>query len=181
MMRAGCYIEVGMVHGFARARAPAPHVHWCYQRDVWQVCPASKGIVEHDYVTRLHLASADRGLHRHWHRSQVHGHVISHGNDFAVTIENRAGVVAPLFNVRRKCRAAQGRTHLFRDGMIKILEDFQFNGITWHRAQCTTGRWLFAFGRWNKLSSAKDQRLATNDQPTFLSSAKIEKQNAEFY
>ena len=59
----------------------------------------------------------------------MHGHMIAHGNDFARAIKNRAGIVSAFFDVGRKRRAAQGGAHLFRNGVEKTLEDFQFNRI----------------------------------------------------
>jgi hypothetical protein len=56
--------------------------------------------------------------------------VIAHGNDLARGIEDGAGVVAALLNVGRKRSAAQRGSHLFGDGMVEILEDFEFDGIT---------------------------------------------------
>ena len=34
MMRPRCYVEVGMVYGFARAKVPARHKHWSYPSDI---------------------------------------------------------------------------------------------------------------------------------------------------
>ena len=62
----------------------------------------------------------------------MHGHVIAHGHDFARIVKHRAGVIAPLFDVGRKRCAAQGRAHLFRNGVEKALENLQFYGIA-HR------------------------------------------------
>ena len=78
------------------------------------------------------LEALDRRLHRHWHRAQMHGHVIAHGDDLAAGIENRTGVIPPLFYVGRKCGAAQRRAHLLGNGVVDVLEDFQFDGIASH-------------------------------------------------
>ncbi len=53
-------------------------------------------------------------------------------DDRAGGIENRAGVVAPLPDVRGKGSAAQGRAHLLGDGVENIFENFQLDGIDAH-------------------------------------------------
>ena len=59
----------------------------------------------------------------------MHRHVIAHGNHFARAVKDRAGIIAAFFDVGRKCGAAQGRAHLFRNGVEEAFEDFQFNRI----------------------------------------------------
>src|SRR5439155_16484491 len=49
-----------------------------------------------------------------------------------LSIENRAGVVAPLFDIGREGGALKSRSHLLRDGMEQALEDFKLNGIGSH-------------------------------------------------
>jgi hypothetical protein len=112
----------------------------CDQRNVRQMCATAKGIVQHYHIPWLHRARVNCSPHRHRHRSQMHRHVIAHCNHLACTVENRAGVVAPLFDIGRKCRAPQGCAHLFCNGVIQVPENFQFDGITPHEAQCTTSR-----------------------------------------
>jgi hypothetical protein len=57
-------------------------------------------------------------------------HVIAHGNDLACGIEDSTGVVAALFDVGRERSSAQGGSHLFGDGMVEVLENLEFDGIT---------------------------------------------------
>ena len=59
----------------------------------------------------------------------MHRHVIAHGNHFPRGVENRARVITALFDVGRECGAAQGRSHFFRNGMVEILENLEFDGI----------------------------------------------------
>jgi len=76
------------------------------------------------------LSSFDGRRNRHGHRAQVHRHVIAHGYDLAVGIEDRAGVVATLFDIGGKGGAAQCGSHFFGDGVVEVLEDLEFDRIT---------------------------------------------------
>src|SRR5713101_1855245 len=73
----------------------------------------------------------------------MHRHVVTHCDHFAAGVEYRTGVVAPFLDVRGECRSAQGRAHLLGNGVIDVLEDFQFDGIASHdgteddRRKCT--------------------------------------------
>ena len=62
----------------------------------------------------------------------MYWHVVAHGNHFAIAIEHRARIIAPLFDVGRKRGPAQRRAHFLRDGVIDVLENFQFDGIAPH-------------------------------------------------
>ena len=66
----------------------------------------------------------------------MHRHVIAHGDDLACGIEDGAGVVAALFDIGREGSAAQGGSHLFGDGVVEVLENLEFDGIT-HVEECT--------------------------------------------
>ena len=59
----------------------------------------------------------------------MHWHVIAHRNDFAVTVEDRTGVVATLLDIWRKRSAAQRGTHLFRNRVIEVFENLEFNRV----------------------------------------------------
>ena len=59
----------------------------------------------------------------------MHRHVVAHGDDLGVGVEDRAGIIAPLFYVGRERGAAQGGAHFFGDRVEDVLEDFQFDGI----------------------------------------------------
>jgi hypothetical protein len=63
----------------------------------------------------------------------VNGHVIAHGDNFALAVENCAGIIAPLFDVGRKCGPPQRRSHLFRYGVKDVFEDFEFDWICGHQ------------------------------------------------
>src|SRR5580698_5855109 len=67
----------------------------------------------------------------------MHRHVLPHGDDFPGALKQRARIIAPLLNVGGKRSAPQRRAHLLGDGVEQVLEDFQFDGIAPHEAQCT--------------------------------------------
>ena len=72
--------------------------------------------------------SRDHGRDRHGHGAEVHGHVVAHGDDALLGVEEGAGVVAALLDVGRDGGAAQGGAHLFGDGVDGALEDGEFDG-----------------------------------------------------
>src|SRR6266536_385440 len=47
-------------------------------------------------------------------------------------IEDAAGIVASLFDVRRKCRAFERCAHFFGCRVKQALEDFELNRICFH-------------------------------------------------
>ena len=56
-------------------------------------------------------------------------HVVAHGDGLPGGIENRAGVVAPFFDVRRKRGAPQDRTHLLGNRADRALQNREFDWI----------------------------------------------------
>src|SRR5580658_1758431 len=98
---------------------------------------ATERIIEHDHVSRRHLASRNRCPYRHWHRTQVHRYVVAHCDHFTFTIEHSAGIIATLLDIGRKRGTAQRGSHLLGNRVKKVLEDFEFDGIAPHEAQCT--------------------------------------------
>jgi hypothetical protein len=67
----------------------------------------------------------------------MHRHVVAHGDDFPLAVEDRAGIIAPFFDVGGKCGTAQRGAHFLGNGVEEVLEDFQFDGVAPHEAQCT--------------------------------------------
>jgi hypothetical protein len=116
--------------------------------DVRQVRAAAEGIVEHGDVAGVQRKLGNRGAHRHGHGAEMHRHVIAHGQGVAGGIEERAGVIATLLDVGRERGAAQGRAHLFGDGVEEMAEDLEFDGIKAHggsvprEAGALSGRWV---------------------------------------
>ena len=105
------------------------HIHRHHQRDVGKVRAPYERVVEHNDIARRKFALRHRRRDRHRHRTQVHRHVIAHGDNLARGIEDGARVVAALFDVGRKRRAAQRGSHLFRDRVVQVLEDLEFDRI----------------------------------------------------
>src|SRR5258708_35801797 len=59
----------------------------------------------------------------------MHGHVIALRNNAPISVKNRAGVIAPLFDVGRERGAPQRRAHLFRYRSVERAIDFQSGWI----------------------------------------------------
>ena len=97
--------------------------------DVRQMRSACKWIVEYGNVSRFERQSVHRSPHRHRHGAKMDRHVVAHGDGLPGEIENRAGVVAPFFDVRRKGRAPQDRTHLLGNRAGRALENREFDWI----------------------------------------------------
>ena len=57
----------------------------------------------------------------------MHGHVVAHGDDSSLPVEDCAGVVAALLYVGRERGAAQGSAHLLGDGMNGAVKDSEFD------------------------------------------------------
>src|SRR5580704_14610080 len=59
----------------------------------------------------------------------MYGHVIAHRDGFAGPAIDRAGVIAPLFDVGAEGRFAQHGAHLVRDRHEQIAEYFQIRQV----------------------------------------------------
>ncbi len=68
----------------------------------------------------------------------MHRHVVSHGNDLTTAVENRARVIAALFDVGREGGSLERGSHLFGDGVIEILEDLEFDRIAAHKVDTSS-------------------------------------------
>src|ERR1041384_1045336 len=64
----------------------------------------------------------------------MHGHVVALRDENTVLIEHRAGIISPLFDVRRECRSSKADAHLLGDRRVERLEDFEFDGIDFHES-----------------------------------------------
>src|SRR5580658_8132618 len=69
-------------------------------------------------------------------------HVVAHGDDCTPAVEYSARIIASLFDIGRKRGTPKRRPHLLCDGVKEVLENFEFDGIAPHQAQCT-GREIF--------------------------------------
>src|SRR5436305_207034 len=88
----------------------------------------------------------------------MHWHMITHGHDFPMAIEDRAGVVTAFFNVGRESSPAQRRAHLFRNGMEKAFEDFQLYGIAHEKLVYLRGGKLTMMPALSALLTVQTQR-----------------------
>ncbi len=70
-----------------------------YQRDVGQMGSAAERIVQHRDIAGAELESIENGANRHGHGAQMHRHVVAHGQNFAVRIEDGARIVAAFLDV----------------------------------------------------------------------------------
>ena len=71
----------------------------------------------------------------------MHRHMIAHGNDPSLRIEDRAGVIAALDDIGRDRGAAKRRAHLFGNRMHGALKNRQSDRIGdfgRYRHQCTS-------------------------------------------
>src|ERR1700722_12175942 len=94
----------------------------------------------------------------------MHRHMIAHRDYLTRAIEHRAGIIAPFLDIRRECGTPQRRAHLLRNGVIQVLENFQFDRIARHEAQCTTSRWSFVVGRSQSIIVRLVLRIWTNNE-----------------
>ncbi len=123
MMSTRCHEKVRL------RRLLAANEDWRDERYVGQMGAAAEGIVDDGDVASLQFEILQNRTHAHRHRPKMHRHVISHRERLACSVKDRAGVIAPLLDVRRESRATQSCTHFFRDGMKNTFENLQFDGI----------------------------------------------------
>src|SRR5450755_3576391 len=71
----------------------------------------------------------ERGGDRIGHGAEMHRYVRRLGDEASMQIEERAGEVAPLFNVGRVAAAREHDAHLFRDGGERASKEFQADRI----------------------------------------------------
>ena len=89
---------------------------------------AGVGVVEDGDVAFAEGEGFHDGLDGVGHGAEVNGHVVAHGDDALMAVEEGAGVVAALLDVGRDGGAAEGGAHLFGDGVDGALEDGEFDG-----------------------------------------------------
>ena len=73
--------------------------------------------------------AVDDRLDRHRHRAQMNRHVVAHRNHSLPAVKERAGIVAPLLDIRRDRSPSQRRAHLLRNRMDAALKDRQLNRV----------------------------------------------------
>jgi hypothetical protein len=109
-----------------RLKATKDRLH---HRDVGQVRATRVRVVEDGDVARAKLQRRHGRLDRHGHRAEMHRHVVAHGDDAMLRIEDGTGIIATLFNIGGDRRSSQRCTHLFRDGVQGALEHGKLNGV----------------------------------------------------
>src|SRR3954464_8643922 len=90
----------------------------------------------------------------------MHRHVVAHRDHVAIAGEDRARIIATLFNVRRKRAPSQRRAHLLRNGVKDVFKNFDLYRIT-HHARSNANQFTYperahAFAKivWNSLDTA---------------------------
>ena len=101
---------------------------------------AAKWIVQDDDVARVQSKVLERVADRHRHRAQVHGHVVAHRQRLAIAVVDGAGVIAALFDIRRKRSSTKDDAHLVGDRQQRVPEEFQVNGSEFAAGGFRTGR-----------------------------------------
>ena len=108
------------------ARRPRRRSTGAHQRDVGQVRAAGVRIVDDGHVARRPSATrSSTARHRQRRRAEVHRDVRRLRHQPPLRVEQRARVVAPLLDVRRKRRPRQRHAHLLghlRQAMVPDLE-----------------------------------------------------------
>ena len=59
----------------------------------------------------------------------MYRHVIAHGQYIAIRVEDGAGIITALGDIRRKSGSAQASAHFFGYGVEEAFEDFQLDWI----------------------------------------------------
>ena len=100
------------------------------QGDIGQVCAPLKRVVHHGHVAGPESAEGlESGRDAHRHRPQVHRHVVAQSDRRTSGVEEGAGVVPSLLDIRGIGGAAQGRPHLLGQGGEQMTEDLEGHGV----------------------------------------------------
>ena len=94
--------------------------------------------------------------------------MVAHCDHLAVCIKDGAGVVAPFFDIGGKRGAPQGRAHLFGNGVVDILEDFELDGIGLHGHWSLVWSWPLVVGQ-----EIKEKPTPNDGSPAVYDSSQI--------
>ena len=86
-------------------------------------------IIQQNQVVRLPDESFDDVRHGVSHAAEVHGDVCRLAKQSTVQIKHRAGIVEPVFDVRRECRTPQHYPHLVANCLHATLKQRQFDAV----------------------------------------------------
>ncbi len=111
------------------AHLPAVGEDRRHHRDVGQVGAPAVGVVEHGHVALAQLEALDARLHRQRHRPQVDGDVRRLGRHPRVGVEDGAGEVPALLDVRRVGGPPQHPAHLVGHRREEVPEDLEPDGV----------------------------------------------------
>ena len=117
MVGAVCHIEIGL------PALAQKHAGNC--GDVRQMRAATERIIDQNQITRLEVKGLQGELDGERHGTQMHRHVIAHGDGAPVFVIYSAGIIPPLLNVGAEGSAAQDCPHFLCDGNKKVAEDLQ--------------------------------------------------------
>ncbi len=136
---------MGAIGGVAdelwRGRTGCTGVDRRNNRDVGKVGPAGIGIVHDRDIAIGQIAdSGSHGGDGRGHGSQVNRNVRRLRQQHAGSVEDRAGKVPPLLDVRRERDTLKRDPHLLGGGFEEIADDLQFYGVDGHRRQVITSR-----------------------------------------
>ncbi len=98
-----------------------------YYCNVREVSSAAKGIVEHDNVSIGEVVSEffENCAHRVRHCSQMDWNMLGLRGQSTLGIEEGAGRIPPLLNVRRKAGTAKNDPHLLGNCRESVLDDLE--------------------------------------------------------
>lgn len=124
------HADIGVVGaGGGEALQAGMREHRHHQGHIGQVRAAEEGIVEHDDVAGAPGEAVDDGAHGIGHRAQVHGDMRSLRHELAMAIEQGAGIVLPILDVRGQGGAPERRPHLVADAGQAVGEDAELDGV----------------------------------------------------
>src|SRR3979411_3108721 len=98
-----------------------------HQSYVRKMRPSCIGIIQNCDVAFFQVHAIYHCLNRHRHGAKVNRHVVTHRDNSLTAIEESAGIVASLFDVRRDGGAPQRCSHLFSYRVDATLKDRELN------------------------------------------------------
>ena len=96
--------------------------------------PGDVGVVDDDHIPLSHRLAAllqigERVGDANRQRAKMHGDMLGLGDQPALLVEERAGVIEPLFDVGRKRGVAHDDAHLFAGIEQRVANDLYDDGV----------------------------------------------------